>query len=851
MEESTVRDISEIVSQIRTFINSQKEPDIIKGTIIGKSNSDNLIEIELFKKAYLNKGSSVIVNNSQGIVLETEYEKIFLNMDSVDSFFINEEIEVDINPFSVILNWLEKTIIKIENDHLTDRNKEILNFLVGQGTPTYSNYETNFFSDSLNESQSLSVQQAMNSRDFQLIIGPPGTGKTFVIKELLLQLHQLNKKVLVTAWTNIAVDNILSRINEISEDKILRIGSKNGINSKNMKYSLFNRRKKHPEWIEVENIKKEIEHQKKELNKVFDSLSVNQNEINKIIEQKNNFQVASKNIKESIKDFGLQMGNISVNNIEKDPKLNDIEEEIVFYDLKAENYIKLAKMVLKLDEIEKSLPKNDEFFLLESELKKLKGKGLVKKVTSIFDKSGFKEYKSDLNQKENHYDKMVSEFNSYWDFKDKLDNKCRNLYPQGSGQPDEDARDNYLISIEKLEESIPLKKEHWKNELSKDVNELLVESYKIYIDSLEKKYYLLMGEYNSLKADISLKINEKERLLDLIDNIKITISNLEFEKRRCTQIIDRDIFERAKIIFSTVISSANPLMKEYSSDVMIMDEASQVASYMSLIPLLKCNKFILVGDNKQLQPIIESELDEYHNKSIFNNLMEKYPDSCTFLDTQYRMNGYISNLASKLFYDNQLKTHPPIRNQIINCNLNEAVNRILNPLAPITFLDTSNIDFYEDGVGGGCKNTKEAIIVNNMVSFLIESGIKSEEIGIISPYIKQKDKIKEIMDYDVEVETVYKFQGREKDIIIMSFCKSKLGELNKYVKRFIEQPTQINVAITRARKKLILVGNINNLKGSELLNQLIKNIRDDFIIPCNNEHLKDLEVKLASLDGNK
>ena len=289
-------------------------------------------------------------------------------------------------------------------------------------------------------------------------------------------------------------------------------------------------------------------------------------------------------------------------------------------------------------------------------------------------------------------------------------------------------------------------------------------------------------------------------------------------------------------------------MKDYSADVMIMDESSQVASYMSIIPLLKCNKFILVGDNKQLQPIIESKLDKKYNKSIFNNLMEKYPDSCTFLDTQYRMNSYISNLASELFYDNKLKTHPPISDEVIDCTLKENINHILNPKSPITFLDTSKINFYEDGVGHGCKNTKEAIIVNNIVSFLVESGINQEEFGVISPYAKQKEKIKEIMDYEVEVDTVYSFQGREKDVIILSFCKSKLGRLNHYVKRFLEQPTQINVAITRARKKLILVGNINILKGSQLLNQLIKNIDDEFIIQCNDKHLSDLGVKLEYLD---
>lgn len=848
MKNSSPGDITEIVSQIRKFIDSQKDPNLVTGIVKKKSHQENLIEIGLSKKVYLNKGSSVVVNDFQGLVLDSDYKKILIEIDSADYFFVNEEVELDLNPFSVILARLEKTILKIENEDLNKRNKEILNFLLGMENPTYVNSKNNFFSENLNYSQSMAVNRAINSNDFHLIIGPPGTGKTYVIKEIILQMAKLNQKVLLTAWTNIAVDNILGRINEISEDKILRIGSKKDISPKNMKYTLFERRKEHSDWRELKDIKGEISHHKKELNKLFDSLTSINNEINKLNQQKNQLNVVSRNIKCNISDFNLLMKNINVNNVEKDPELIKVEKNIDNHDLKAGKYEEIVDMFSRLQDIQKSLPQNDEFYLLESELKKLKGKGLVKKVTSIFNKSGFEDYKSDLYQKEYDYQVMVKKFNSYWDFKDQFDEKFSIMYPQEPGNPDEDALENYIASIEKLEVLIPLKKEYLKKNLEKEANEILRESYKIYIDSLEKKYYLLVGEHANLNARISLKNKEKKIVSNLIDNTKITISNLKNNERLITQKIDHDIFKKASLIFSTVISAASPLMKEYSFDVMIMDESSQVASYMSLIPLLKCNKFILVGDNKQLQPIIESNLDAEHNKSIFNNLMEKYPDSCTFLDTQYRMNGYISNLASELFYDKKLKTHPPISNQLIDCNLRENINPILNPLSPITFLDTSEINFYEDGVGQGCKNTKEALIVKNMISFLIKSGISEEEIGVISPYAKQKEKIRELIDYKVEVDTVYSFQGREKDIIIMSFCKSKLGKLNHFVKKFIEQPTQINVAITRARKKLILVGNIKLLKGSKLLNQLIENIDDDYIIQCNENHLNDLGIKLESLD---
>ena len=89
----------------------------------------------------------------------------------------------------------------------------------------------------------------------------------------------------------------------------------------------------------------------------------------------------------------------------------------------------------------------------------------------------------------------------------------------------------------------------------------------------------------------------------------------------------------------------------------------------------------------------------------------------------------------------------------------------------------------------------------------------------------------------VEVDTVYSFQGREKDVIIISFCNSKLGRLNKFIKKFIERPSQLNVAMTRARKKLILVGNSKNLKESKLLFNVIQLIGEENIIKCTDEIL--------------
>ena len=119
----------------------------------------------------------------------------------------------------------------------------------------------------------------------------------------------------------------------------------------------------------------------------------------------------------------------------------------------------------------------------------------------------------------------------------------------------------------------------------------------------------------------------------------------------------------SKIIASTVLSSSSFLTKDIEFDYVIMDEASQVPVYLSLIPLMKTSKFILIGDNKQLQPIQNINSSYLLNKSIFNLLIEKYPNNFTFLNIQYRMNQEISDIASKLYYGGNLLTGEGVKNQ--------------------------------------------------------------------------------------------------------------------------------------------------------------------------------------------
>lgn len=278
------------------------------------------------------------------------------------------------------------------------------------------------------------------------------------------------------------------------------------------------------------------------------------------------------------------------------------------------------------------------------------------------------------------------------------------------------------------------------------------------------------------------KIEEiKENYQNIIQNLEIKndknkkiIQEKKLEIEKIEKEIKQTLIKEADIIAATVLSTTNVQINDIEFDYLVMDESSQVPFYLALIPLMKTDKFILVGDNKQLQPI-ENEYASYQlNKSIFNLMIEKYPKNYTFLNIQYRMNKNIAKIASKLYYDSKLKTDKSSENNLIK--LNEYNNILLNNDKPITFIDTSNTYYYEEKTNNSCYNEYEAKVIYNLISYLVKNNIKEKDIGIISPYRKQKQLISKILKkegYNIEVDTIYRFQGREKDIILLSFCKKQ------------------------------------------------------------------------------
>ena len=147
--------------------------------------------------------------------------------------------------------------------------------------------------------------------------------------------------------------------------------------------------------------------------------------------------------------------------------------------------------------------------------------------------------------------------------------------------------------------------------------------------------------------------------------------------------------------------------------------------------------------------------------------------------------------------------------------------------SPITFIDTSNMEYTEDNISKGCCNKYEAKLVLKIVVSLINMNFDSDSIGVITPYRRHKNHIKRLLyknNLNVETDTIYRFQGRQKDVIILCFCKSREGMLSKFQENFISNQNQLNVSITRSCKKLIIIGDISLLSQSKNIKNLINEI---------------------------
>lgn len=274
-------------------------------------------------------------------------------------------------------------------------------------------------------------------------------------------------------------------------------------------------------------------------------------------------------------------------------------------------------------------------------------------------------------------------------------------------------------------------------------------------------------------------------------------------------------------------------------DYCIIDEASQVSMPISLGPLRFCEKFVLVGDHNQLPPLVQHpdfRVKQELSQSLFMKLATKYPQSVATLTYQYRMCSDIMELANVLIYENELRCGTKsvadqtlsipldyMADDLSSANISKSdrwMDIVLKESNRVVFLDHDRVPALESNNGEIIENRVEAKLITQIVNAFLHYGVDEDSIGVMSFNRGQLRLLKRnLSDRNVEILTADQFQGRDKDCIIISLVRSneenKAGDLVKEWRR-------INVAITRAKCKLIILGSKSTLMNAQTTKKFLE-----------------------------
>uniref|UniRef100_A0A2I3RGW0 DNA replication ATP-dependent helicase/nuclease n=1 Tax=Pan troglodytes TaxID=9598 RepID=A0A2I3RGW0_PANTR len=309
-----------------------------------------------------------------------------------------------------------------------------------------------------------------------------------------------------------------------------------------------------------------------------------------------------------------------------------------------------------------------------------------------------------------------------------------------------------------------------------------------------------------------------------------------------------ELYNSQLIVATTCMGINHPIFSRKIFDFCIVDEASQISQPICLGPLFFSRRFVLVGDHQQLPPLVLNREARAlgMSESLFKRL-EQNKSAVVQLTVQYRMNSKIMSLSNKLTYEGKLECgSDKVANAVINLphfkdvklelefyadySDNPWLMGVFEPNNPVCFLNTDKVPAPEQVEKGGVSNVTEAKLIVFLTSIFVKAGCSPSDIGIIAPYRQQLKIINDLLARSigmVEVNTVDKYQGRDKSIVLVSFVRSNkdgtVGELLKDWRR-------LNVAITRAKHKLILLGCVPSLNCYPPLEKLLNHLNSEKLI---------------------
>ncbi len=313
---------------------------------------------------------------------------------------------------------------------------------------------------------------------------------------------------------------------------------------------------------------------------------------------------------------------------------------------------------------------------------------------------------------------------------------------------------------------------------------------------------------------------EREQRKALFNEARSLLQHVEQIEEAQLQEILRD----TQVVTATPVGANHYSIRDFRYKTVVIDEAGQALEPSCWIPILKGEKLVLAGDHLQLPPTIKSEAAAAGglSETLLEKLAGTHPSAVTMLEVQYRMNRQIMDFPSKELYSGKLKADASV-----------ADRKITEADVPVVFIDTAGCGFEELQEGTAISNPEEAELMFRHLEALLNTytgKTPALTVAVIAPYRRQVELMQQMLlersglhqsGHMLDVNTIDSFQGQERDIVYISLTRSNMeGSIG-----FLSEIRRMNVAMTRARKKLVVVGDSATLSQFPFYDDFIEYAR--------------------------
>lgn len=294
------------------------------------------------------------------------------------------------------------------------------------------------------------------------------------------------------------------------------------------------------------------------------------------------------------------------------------------------------------------------------------------------------------------------------------------------------------------------------------------------------------------------------------------------DARRLEAQVVQHILDQSTVLCATLTGMDSDLLGNRAFDLAVVDEACQATEPSCWIPVLRCERIVLAGDHCQLPPTVVSReaARQGFNVSLLERMVQRFGGTIAQqLCVQYRMNRSIMEFSSSEFYHGTLVADDRVADHLLS-DLPEVETSEFTS-TPLHFIDTAGAGYDEqiEPDGESRLNEQEAALVVRKVTQLLEMGVRPDQVAVISPYAAQVRLLRKLLDRDdLEIDTVDGFQGREKEVVVISLVRSNSnGEIG-----FLADVRRMNVALTRARRKLLVIGDSATIANHTFYQRLLE-----------------------------